>query len=172
MQFRILIDYFCYYIIFVLYLPIQYLIPIIINSKFQNHDSLYVQGLCTTVYVVLLLLFTFNEMKILLTTIITFVFADPLVGQNITSYSRYDRFSMERLRIYTERNENNAQFNNPQSMSRLLASSEKGHGHTAHSRHMHKPWSSLASVDGLRNDEVAMFVTSTAFKEGYFLRAR
>ena len=54
----------------------------------------------------------------------------------------------------------------------LNSSSSTETVHWQNSRRIHKPWSSLASVDGLRNDEVAMLVTSTAFKEGYFLRAR
>jgi hypothetical protein len=117
-------------------------------------------------------------MKLVLLIAFTFLFADPLEGQVILTvttlnYSSYDRFSIERLRLYNERNEHNAQIdNNHKSRSRLLASPGTVHGHTAHNRHAHKPWNSLASVDGLRNDEVAMFVTSTAFKEGYFLRAR
>jgi len=75
------------------------------------------------------------------------------------SSSEYEKFVAARLRLYAERDESSQK-------SRSLASN------VHHSRHVNKPWMSLASVDGLRNDEVAMFVTSTAFKDAYFLRAR
>ena len=93
-----------------------------------------------------------------------------VVNSTTLNHSNYEKFSEERLRLYELRNEHNTKLSD---RSRVLASSTgPAHGHTAHNRHVNKPWSSLPSVDGLRNDEVAMFVTSTAFQESYFLRAR
>jgi hypothetical protein len=99
-----------------------------------------------------------------------------LVGTYSLNTSSLRGFPNERL---GGRNDSNATIKSSDSKIRAnnisirsLATSLGLPGHTAHNRHVNKPWSSLPSVDGLQNDEVAMFVTSTAFKESYFLRAR
>ena len=43
---------------------------------------------------------------------------------------------------------------------------------TASILHPKKPWMSFRSVDGLKNVEVAVFLISSSFQEGLFLRSR
>jgi len=113
----------------------------------------------------------FLQIAIIYITLLVSACSSQIVVNSATlNHSNYERFSEERLRLYEERNDHNAKLSD---RSRFLASSAgPAHGHTVHNRHANKPWSALPSVDGLRNDEVAMFVTSTAFQESYFLRAR
>ena len=89
---------------------------------------------------------------------------------NDNSSTSYSKFLRDRLLLYSLRNKENDHLNSKSdhlgNSSRSLAASS--HVHTRHS----KSWSSLTAVDGLRNDEVAVFVTSTAFRENYYLRAR
>lgn len=113
-------------------------------------------------------------------TILAFLQYTIQFDLNVTSYNQ---FAIERLRLYDARNSHNEklnikadsislnksnQFNSDGfHISRNLASSSKGH----HNK-LSKPWQAVAAIDGLRNEEVAVFVTSTAYQEGYFLRAR
>lgn len=88
----------------------------------------------------------------------------------------YYQFAKDRLRLYmswrevTDPNRDTDRDINSYDR-RSLETNLMGH-HKKKFETDRKSWISTPSFDGLRNEEVAVFVTSTAFKEGLFLRAR
>ena len=96
---------------------------------------------------------------------------DPSVNEEFIRYSK------KRNEIYKER----------RNLEESLSVKQFPHGHSKGGRLRHimdgnhnitsihnprKPWMSLYSVDGLHNTEVAVFLISTSFREGLYLRSR
>ena len=109
---------------------------------------------------------------VVLSIVLMIEFRSSFVASNMPFLQSASEFILRRSRIRYLKDEPLAR--SLQAVTHLLPTHSTGHhfNHTSAGAHHKRAWMHYQEVDGLKNEEVVMFVMSSTIRDGYLLRER